>query len=56
MPGKAVRTGQLGQPTRVMVLSGIATMEMVMADPGLPVDLDPALALHSGSTAILPGI
>ena len=48
-------TGLLGQPAGVVLLSGIATIEMVMEDPGLPVKMDPALPPHSGNTAILWG-
>lgn len=37
--GKVFRIGHLGSLTDVMALSGIATVEMVMADLGLPVTL-----------------
>mgnify|MGYP003422039188 FL=1 len=38
------RIGHLGSLTDVMVLSGIATAEMVMADLGLPVKLGTGVA------------
>lgn len=39
MKGKAFRIGHLGSLTDVMVLSGLATMEMAMADLSYPVQL-----------------
>ncbi len=39
MSGKAFRIGHLGSLTDVMVLSGLATVEMGMADLGYPVEL-----------------
>ena len=39
MAGKAFRIGHLGSLTDVMALSGIATVEMAMADLGYPVEL-----------------
>ena len=45
MNGKAFRIGHLGSLSDVMALSGLATMEMAMADLGYPV------ALGSGVTA-----
>jgi len=39
MAGKAFRIGHLGMLTDVMALSGIATVEMAMADLGYPVQL-----------------
>ncbi|MFK7962385.1 MAG: L-aspartate--glyoxylate aminotransferase BhcA [Burkholderiaceae bacterium] len=39
MAGKAFRIGHLGALTDVMALSGIATVEMAMADLGYPVEL-----------------
>ncbi len=42
--GKVFRIGHLGSLTDVMVLSGIATAEMVMADLGLPVKLGTGVA------------
>ena len=39
MAGKAFRIGHLGSLTDVMALSGIATVEMGMADLGYPVEL-----------------
>lgn len=46
MKGRAFRIGHLGMLTDVMVLSGLATVEMAMADLGYPV------ALGSGVTAV----
>jgi alanine-glyoxylate transaminase/serine-glyoxylate transaminase/serine-pyruvate transaminase len=45
MNGKAFRIGHLGSLTDVMVLSGLATIEMAMAD------LDYPIRLGSGVTA-----
>ena len=45
MNGKAFRIGHLGSLSDVMALSGLATIEMAMADLGYPV------ALGSGTTA-----
>ena len=39
MNGKAFRIGHLGSLTDVMVLSGLATIEMAMADLGYPIEL-----------------
>ena len=39
MSGKAFRIGHLGSLTDVMTLSGLATVEMGMADLGYPVEL-----------------
>ncbi len=39
MAGKAFRIGHLGSLTDVMTLSGLATVEMAMADLGYPVEL-----------------
>ncbi|MEO1491431.1 MAG: L-aspartate--glyoxylate aminotransferase BhcA [Pseudomonadota bacterium] len=39
MAGKAFRIGHLGSLTDVMALSGLATVEMAMADLGYPVEL-----------------
>ena len=41
--GKAFRIGHLGSLTDVMVLSGLATMEMAMADLDYPVELGSGL-------------
>jgi len=42
--GKVFRIGHLGSLTDVMALSGLATMEMAMADLGLPVTLGSGVA------------
>jgi alanine-glyoxylate transaminase / serine-glyoxylate transaminase / serine-pyruvate transaminase len=42
--GKLFRIGHVGMMTDVMVLSGIATAEMVMADLGLPIRLGSGVA------------
>ncbi len=44
MHGKAFRIGHLGSLTDVMVLSGLATMEMAMADLDYPVELGTGVA------------
>jgi alanine-glyoxylate transaminase/serine-glyoxylate transaminase/serine-pyruvate transaminase len=44
MNGKAFRIGHLGSLTDVMVLSGIATIEMAMADLDYPVKLGSGVA------------
>ncbi len=44
LAGKVFRIGHLGSLTEVMMLSGIATMEMCMADLGLPVTLGSGVA------------
>jgi alanine-glyoxylate transaminase/serine-glyoxylate transaminase/serine-pyruvate transaminase len=54
MNGKAFRIGHLGSLTDVMVLSGIATIEMAMADLNYPIQLGSGVAaaqefLRSGS-------
>lgn len=54
MNGKAFRIGHLGSLTDVMVLSGIATVEMAMADLNYPIKLGSGVAaaqefLRSGS-------
>lgn len=54
MNGKAFRIGHLGSLTDVMVLSGIATIEMAMADLNYPITLGSGVAaaqefLRSGS-------
>ncbi len=42
--GKVFRIGHLGSLTEVMMLSGLATAEMVMVDLGLPVELGSGVA------------
>ena len=42
--GKVFRIGHLGMLSEVMLLSGLATAEMVMADPGWPVTLGSGVA------------
>jgi alanine-glyoxylate transaminase/serine-glyoxylate transaminase/serine-pyruvate transaminase len=42
--GKVFRIGHLGMLTDVMVLSGLATAEMCMADLGWPVKLGSGVA------------
>lgn len=42
--GKVFRIGHLGSLTDVMMLSGLATAEMVMADLGLPIQLGSGVA------------
>ena len=42
--GKVFRIGHLGSLTEVMMLSGLATVEMVMVDLGLPVKLGSGVA------------
>lgn len=42
--GKVFRIGHLGSLTDVMMLSGLATVEMVMADLGLPIKLGSGVA------------
>lgn len=44
MDGKAFRIGHLGMLTDVMVLSGLATIEMAMADLGYPITLGSGVA------------
>lgn len=44
MNGKAFRIGHLGSLTDVMVLSGLATMEMAMADLDYPIELGSGVA------------
>jgi alanine-glyoxylate transaminase/serine-glyoxylate transaminase/serine-pyruvate transaminase len=44
MNGKAFRIGHLGMLTDVMVLSGIATIEMAMADLNYPIELGSGVA------------
>jgi alanine-glyoxylate transaminase/serine-glyoxylate transaminase/serine-pyruvate transaminase len=44
MNGKAFRIGHLGSLTDVMVLSGLATIEMAMADLGYPITLGSGVA------------
>ncbi|EEE38769.1 serine--glyoxylate aminotransferase [Rhodobacteraceae bacterium KLH11] len=44
MDGKAFRIGHLGSLTDVMVLSGLATIEMAMADLSYPVELGSGVA------------
>ncbi len=44
MNGKAFRIGHLGSLTDVMVLSGLATVEMAMADLDYPVELGSGVA------------
>ncbi|MBO6852662.1 MAG: aminotransferase class V-fold PLP-dependent enzyme [Marivivens sp.] len=44
MNGKAFRIGHLGSLTEPMVLSGLATIEMAMADLGYPIRLGSGLA------------
>jgi alanine-glyoxylate transaminase/serine-glyoxylate transaminase/serine-pyruvate transaminase len=44
MNGKAFRIGHLGALTDVMVLSGLATIEMAMADLGYPIRLGSGVA------------
>ncbi len=44
MKGRAFRIGHLGMLTDVMVLSGLATVEMAMADLGYPVKLGSGVA------------
>ena len=39
MAGKAFRIGHLGSLTDVMALSGLATVEMAMADLDYPVEI-----------------
>ena len=46
--GKAFRIGHLGSLTDVMVLSGLATMEMAMADLDYPVELGSGVAAAQG--------
>jgi alanine-glyoxylate transaminase/serine-glyoxylate transaminase/serine-pyruvate transaminase len=42
--GKVFRIGHLGSLSDVMMLSGLATAEMVMADLGLPIRLGSGVA------------
>jgi alanine-glyoxylate transaminase/serine-glyoxylate transaminase/serine-pyruvate transaminase len=56
MNGKAFRIGHLGMLTDVMVLSGIATIEMAMADLNYPIELGSGVAaaqqaLRAGNNA-----
>jgi alanine-glyoxylate transaminase/serine-glyoxylate transaminase/serine-pyruvate transaminase len=56
MAGKAFRIGHLGALTDVLVLSGIATIEMAMKDLDYPIELGVGVAaaqeyLRSTSTA-----
>ena len=44
MNGKAFRIGHLGSLTDVMVLSGLATLEMAMADLDYPIELGSGVA------------
>ena len=44
MNGKAFRIGHLGSLTDVMVLSGISTIEMAMADLNYPIRLGSGVA------------
>ena len=44
MNGKAFRIGHLGSLTDVMVLSGLATIEMAMADLDYPITLGSGVA------------
>ena len=44
MKGKAFRIGHLGMLTEVMVLSGLATIEMAMADLDYPITLGSGVA------------
>ena len=44
MNGKAFRIGHLGSLTEPMVLSGLATIEMAMADLGYPIRLGTGVA------------
>ncbi len=44
MDGKAFRIGHLGSLTDVMVLSGLATIEMAMADLNYPIELGSGVA------------
>ena len=44
MNGKAFRIGHLGSLTDVMVLSGLATIEMAMADLDYPIQLGAGVA------------
>ncbi len=46
--GKAFRIAHLGSLTEVMVLSGLATMEMVMADLDYPIELGSRVAAAPG--------
>lgn len=48
MNGKAFRIGHLGSLTDVMVLSGLATMEMAMADLNYPIELGRGVAAAQG--------
>ena len=48
MNGKAFRIGHLGSLTDVMVLSGLATMEMAMADLDYPITLGSGVAAAQG--------
>jgi alanine-glyoxylate transaminase/serine-glyoxylate transaminase/serine-pyruvate transaminase len=56
--GKAFRIGHLGSLTDVMVLSGLATLEMAMADLDYPITLGSGVAAaqdyfrHSSVTAL----
>jgi alanine-glyoxylate transaminase/serine-glyoxylate transaminase/serine-pyruvate transaminase len=42
--GKVFRIGHLGSLTEVMMLSGLATAEMAMADLGFPITLGSGVA------------
>jgi alanine-glyoxylate transaminase/serine-glyoxylate transaminase/serine-pyruvate transaminase len=44
MNTKAFRIGHLGSLTEVMVLSGLATIEMAMADLNYPIQLGTGIA------------
>ncbi len=42
------RIGHLGSLTDVMMLSGLATVEMAMKDPGYPIELGSGVAAAQG--------
>jgi len=48
MSGKAFRIGHLGSLTEVMVLSGLATVEMAMKDLNYPIELGQGVAAAQG--------
>ena len=58
MNGKAFRIGHLGSLTDVMVLSGLATIEMAMADLDYPIELGSGVAaaqdyFRAGKSAVI---
>ena len=57
LDGKVFRIGHLGSMTDVMALSGVATLEMAMADLGYPITLGAGVAAaqdHYRATATIP--